>query len=99
MKVFNIDFMRWRRIAGITSGVIVLVSVGALTVSGLNFGLDFTGGTLVEVGYPEPVAPETVRLRLEAAGYENAVVQNFGTDRDLLIRGTVAGRRGPGDAG
>jgi preprotein translocase subunit SecF len=86
MKPFDFDFMKWRLFAGIGSGAVLIVSLGALALGGLNFGLDFTGGTLLEVGYPRPVVPETVRRQLDAAGYENAVVQNFGNDRDLLIR-------------
>jgi preprotein translocase subunit SecF len=86
MKVFSFDFVRWRLAASIGSGVAILVSLMALAFSGLNFGLDFTGGTLVEVGYPRAVPPNDVRLQLEDAGFSNAVVQNFGTDRDLLIR-------------
>ena len=86
MKVFNFDFMRWRLAASVGSGVAILVSVVALAFGGLNFGLDFTGGTLVEVGYPRAVAANDVRVQLEDAGFSNAVVQNFGTDRELLIR-------------
>ena len=86
MKVFNFDFMRWRLAASVGSGVAILVSVVALAFGSLNFGLDFTGGTLVEVGYPRAVAANDVRVQLEDAGFSNAVVQNFGTDRELLIR-------------
>ena len=86
MKAFNFDFMQWRLAAGIGSGVAILISIVALGFSGLNFGLDFTGGTLVEVGYPGAVQPNEVRVQLERAGFNNAVVQNFGTDTDLLIR-------------
>ncbi len=86
MKVFNFDFVRWRLAASIGSGLAILVSIVALGFGGLNFGLDFTGGTLVEVGYPQPVLANDVRIQLEDAGFSNAVVQNFGTDRDLLIR-------------
>lgn len=86
MKTFNFDFMRWRLAASMGSGVALLVSVVALAFAGLNFGLDFTGGTLVEVGYPKTVVANDVRVQLENAGFNNAVVQNFGTDTDLLIR-------------
>lgn len=86
MKVFNFDFMRWRIPASIGSGIAILVAIVALGTGGLNFGLDFTGGTLVEVGYPQAVVPNDVRIQLETAGFSNTVVQNFGTDRDLLIR-------------
>ncbi|TDJ43179.1 MAG: protein translocase subunit SecF [Gammaproteobacteria bacterium] len=86
MKTFNFDFMRWRLAASMGSGVALLVSVVTLAFAGLNFGLDFTGGTLVEVGYPKTVVANDVRVQLENAGFNNAVVQNFGTDTDLLIR-------------
>ncbi len=86
MKLPFIDFMGKRKVAGIASIVLVLGSFIALGVQGLNLGLDFTGGTLVEVGFDEPVDPEQVRGLLEGAGYQNGVVQYFGTETDLLIR-------------
>jgi preprotein translocase subunit SecF len=82
----NIDFMGKRRIAGGISMVLVLVSLIAVFSVGLNLGLDFTGGTLVEVEFVEPTNPNTVRELLENDGYSNGVVQYFGTERDLLIR-------------
>ena len=57
-----------------------------MAVRGLNFGIDFTGGTLIELGYPEPVKLDSVRGPLEQAGFERAVVQHFGTSHDVLIR-------------
>jgi preprotein translocase subunit SecF len=80
------DFMRSRLPAGILSMLIVLLSVVAIVVNGLNFGLDFTGGTLVEVGYPEAAKLSEVRERLAAAGYERHHVVHFGSDREVLIR-------------
>lgn len=85
MKNLNFDFMGRRKIAAGVSAALIVIAIGALT-QGLNLGLDFTGGTLVEVEFAQPVAPETVRRDLEAAGFSNGVVQNFGTERDLLIR-------------
>ena len=81
-----IDFMRWRVLWGTISLVMVLLSVVSLSVRGLNLGLDFTGGTLVEVEFPEAVNPEQVRTALVEAGFQNGVVQYFGTEQDLLIR-------------
>ncbi|HSG87624.1 MAG TPA: protein translocase subunit SecF [Pseudomonadales bacterium] len=78
--------MRLRHATTILSLLLIAVAVGSLFVRGLNFGLDFTGGTLVEVSFDEPVAPQEVRVRLDAAGYPDLVVQNFGTPRDLLVR-------------
>ena len=86
MNVPFINFMAWRRIAGGTSLLLVLLSIVVLGVSGLNLGLDFTGGTMVEVEFTEPVDPEQVRGILNDAGYRNGTVQYFGTERDLLIR-------------
>ncbi|MCZ6657143.1 MAG: protein translocase subunit SecF [Gammaproteobacteria bacterium] len=86
MNLPIIDFMGKRKVAGYTSIGLLVLSCLSLAVSGLNFGLDFTGGTLVEVGFEEPVDPETVRGQLAQSGFFNGVVQHFGTDRDLLIR-------------
>ncbi len=82
----HIDFMGWRKYALIFSAILLLASVGALLARGLNFGLDFTGGTLVEVSYP--TAPELNRIRqaLADAGYENFTVQTFGTAREIVLR-------------
>ena len=84
--VFNIDFMGKRKIAGTISIVLIVCSLGVLLVQGLNLGLDFTGGTLVEVEFVEPIAPADIRELLDSAGFEHGIVQYFGTDRDLLIR-------------
>ncbi len=81
-----IDFMGVRRIAYAISILLVVVSVIAIMMRGLNFGVDFTGGTLVEVGYPQAAELAEVRGALRAAGYDDAVVQSFGTPRDILIR-------------
>ncbi|WP_444944897.1 protein translocase subunit SecF [Microbulbifer sp. ZKSA006] len=80
------DFMRWRKIAGVVSVVLVLASITALAMNGLKFGLDFTGGTQVEVGYEVTPAISDVREQLEAAGYDGATVVNFGSEKDLLIK-------------
>lgn len=81
-----IDFMGKRRIAAVVSAVLLVVSLVALGFNGLNFGLDFTGGTLLEVGYSEPVDAEEVRAFLESEGFENGTVQYFGANTDVLIR-------------
>jgi len=82
----NINFMGGRLIAAGVSAVVMLISLAALLFQGLNLGLDFTGGTLVEVEFEQPASPDEVRQVLEANGYENGLVQYFGTERDLLIR-------------
>ena len=81
-----IDFMGKRHLALIFSGLILAGSIIALAFQGVNRGLDFTGGTLIEVGFSESVDPTTVRNILSDAGYTNAVVQNFGSETDILIR-------------
>ncbi len=80
------DFMGGRRIAMAFSITMILISIGALVIRGLNFGLDFTGGTLIEVGYEQPVELPPIREALEKAGFKDAVVQHFGTARDVLVR-------------
>jgi len=78
--------MARRRMAAIFSGVLLLLSLGSLAVRGLEFGIDFTGGTLIEVGYSEAADLGQVRGALEQAGFRSAVVQHFGTSRDVLVR-------------
>jgi len=85
-KDINIDFLGVRRIAVILSVLMVLTSVGSLIVKGLNLGLDFTGGTLLELSYKETVEVNDIRQQLATGGIGDAVVQHFGTSRDVLIR-------------
>lgn len=82
----NIDFMRFRKIAGVASIILVLVSLVSLAVNQVEWGLDFTGGSLVEVEYADPANPEEIRNQLTEAGYTGHVVQYFGSDRDILVR-------------
>lgn len=86
IPTFNLDYMGPRRIvAAVTAGYLLLF-LGALIFKGLNLGLDFTGGTLVELEFAEPVDPVAVRGSLEQAGYINGVVQSVGSERELLVR-------------
>jgi len=80
------DFLGKRRITMVISGLLLLISIGSLAVQQLNFGIDFTGGTVIEVGYEAPADLEATRAALNAAGFDQAVVQHFGTTRDVLIR-------------
>ena len=86
MKLPQIDFMGKRKIAGIISIVFVVLALGDFVYRGLNLGLDFTGGTLVEVQFPESVEAAAVRQFLDRSGFEGGLVQYFGSDRDLLVR-------------
>lgn len=82
----RIPFMRFRGIFGIISGLLIIASIVSLSVNKLNLGLDFTGGTLIEVGFQQPANLDQVRDVLGSSGYGDAVVQNYGTQQDLLIR-------------
>ena len=86
MKGFDFDFMSKRRIALGLSLVLLSVSIGSFFVQGMNLGLDFTGGSLVEIGFESEIETELVRDHLVDAGFENGTVQYFGSNRDLLIR-------------
>ena len=83
---FNFNFMRYRKIAGGISAGVVALSIVSLLVFQLEWGLDFTGGSLVEVAYEVPADPERIRAQLDAAGYDGHVVQYFGSDQDILVR-------------
>jgi len=85
-KSFNIDFLGKRNIAWVISAILIIVSIASLSTRGLNLGIDFTGGTLVEVGYTEPAELDTIRAALESAAFNDAIVQHFGTAKDVLIR-------------
>ena len=82
---FNLDFLRFRFIALIASVAFILVSLATISIQQLQLGLDFTGGTLVEVGFTETVDPEEIRTYLEGKQID-ALVQAFGSDKDLLIK-------------
>ena len=82
---FNLDFLRFRFIALIASVSFILVSLTTISIQQLQLGLDFTGGTLVEVGFTETVDPEEIRTYLEGKQID-ALVQAFGSDKDLLIK-------------
>jgi preprotein translocase subunit SecF len=84
--VTHIDFLGWRRAAIAISVVFILISIASLFVRGLNFGIDFTGGTLVEIGYDESANIGEVRQLLVEGGIEAAQVQYFGSSTELLIR-------------
>ncbi|MEZ5473133.1 MAG: protein translocase subunit SecF [Marinicella sp.] len=79
------DFMGKRNLALILSSILILISFGSLFTRGLNFGLDFTGGTVVVVHFDQPMNATDVREKLEGSGFENIVVKNFGGSKDIEI--------------
>lgn len=82
----QIQFMKFRKLAMVFSVLLILVSLGSLATRGLNFGLDFTGGTLLELEYPREVDTEAVRTQLEQGGVNQAIVQHFGKSSEIAIR-------------
>ncbi len=88
MSVFakDMDFMGKRKLAALVSAAFVLISIVSLVVKGLILGLDFTGGTLVEIEYQKPPVIADVRQRLTDNGYEKLIVQNFGSETSVLVR-------------
>ena len=83
---FNINFLAWRKLALIFSSIFLLVSVSSIFIKGLNWGLDFTGGTLVELSYPNGAEVNSIRDTLRVGGYEGAQVANFGSNKEVLIK-------------
>ena len=90
MRILNrktrIDFMGQRKIAFALSASLMAISIVLLVTRGLNFGLDFTGGMLIEVSYPSAPLISEVRANLGDAGLDDAVVQTFGTATDIVVR-------------
>jgi preprotein translocase subunit SecF len=85
-KKTNFDFMGKRKIAFALSAVLIILSIAALVTRDLNFGLDFTGGTLIEVSYPAAPEISDVRSNLSDAGMDDAVVQTFGAATEIVVR-------------
>ena len=93
----KIPFMKYRKVAAIISAVLFSVSVLSLSFKGLSLGLDFSGGTLIEVTYEEPVELESIRNILIENDYEDSQVVNFGSNLDVLIK--VADQNGNSSIG
>ena len=89
---FNIDFLAWRKLALIVSSIFLVVSISSLFIKELNWGLDFTGGTLVELSYPNGAEIDLIRETLRSEGFEGAQVANFGSNKEVLIKlpGTIS---------
>src|SRR6059036_772348 len=85
----NYDFIKWRRWAyGITAAVII-PGFSLFLIRGLNYSIEFTGGTLIQVQTPEPVGPERIRGALDAAGIRDAEIQQFGAANEYVIRARI----------
>lgn len=97
MKISNLKFMKYRRLASAISISIFLISILSLSLRGISLGLDFSGGTLIEVSYLSPVSLESIREDLETNGYLDSQVVNFGTNLDVLIK--VADQSGNSSVG
>jgi len=82
----TVAFMSLRVPAVILSTVLILASLFSLATNSLNWGLDFTGGTLIEIGYEQPAQLDKIRKQMDEAGFGDAIVQNFGASEDVLIR-------------
>ncbi|WP_207887497.1 protein translocase subunit SecF [Pseudomonas sp. QE6] len=86
IKIGTINFMGVRNIAFAGTLILTLIALGSWFVKGINFGLDFTGGTSIKLAYEQPADLAKVREQLVAAGFGEAVVQSFGDTRDVLVR-------------
>jgi preprotein translocase subunit SecF len=84
-KVTNIDFMGLRRWTATLSTILFLAAISTLAIKGLNWGLDFTGGTQIQISYQQPADLISIRQELNQAGFNEAVVQSYGTSKDVLI--------------
>ena len=82
----DIPFMKYALIFNVISVATFLIAVGSLAVKGLNFGVDFTGGTVMEVSYPQAPDLDKIRAKMAQLGFTEASVQNFGSSTDVLIR-------------
>lgn len=92
----DIPFMRYGKITTTISLITFLFAIWALMYKGINLGIDFTGGTLIEVTYSQPARIDQIRTSLDQAGFHDATVQNFGSGSDVLIRLPVRGNAGNG---
>ncbi len=82
----DIPFMRHALVFNVISVLTFVAAVAFLAIRGLNFSIEFTGGTVMEVAYPKAAELETIRTKVTELGYADAQVQNFGTSRDVMIR-------------
>ena len=86
MKKIQFNFMGMRKVTSIVSALLIIVSISTLSYQGLNLGIDFTGGTLVEVGYPEAVNLDKLRQSFSDSEFNDVAIQYFGSAKEILIR-------------
>ncbi len=91
-KQLHFDFMKLRNAAMLLSALLLLISIVAITARGLNLGLDFPGGTLLEVSYQQPADIQNIRSKLVETGFHDTTVQHFGSETEVLIRMSEAYR-------
>jgi len=96
-QIKDYNFMGVRKIAAAFSIVLILISIGSLAFQGLKLGLDFTGGTLVEVSYENSANVGDIRRTLNDQGYQDVIVQHFGSEQDVLVRMSESYRANIGD--
>ena len=96
-EIKDTNFMGVRKVAAALSIFLLVASIASLAFQGLKLGLDFTGGTLIEVEYEEKADLSAIRKTLEGAGYTDVIVQNFGSETDILLRMSEAYRANLGD--
>lgn len=82
----TVAFMKYRKIAMVFSALLMIAAIASLTVNKLNFGLDFTGGTLIEVGFEQAADLQKLRKLMQDNGHDDAKVQFYGSSRDVVIR-------------
>ncbi|MGL9733691.1 MAG: protein translocase subunit SecF [Symbiopectobacterium sp.] len=80
------DFMRWDNVAFVISGTLLILSLIVMGVLGFNWGLDFTGGTVIEINPEKPADLDLIRDSLEKSGFTDSLIQNFGSSRDVIVR-------------
>lgn len=85
-EVKVINFMRHRKLLALISGIMLVVCLLSIIFRGLNLGLDFTGGTAIELNFVQPVQQEFVSQKLEQAGFKDIVVQHLGKASDVMVR-------------
>jgi len=86
MKNIQFNFMGMRKVTSIVSALLIIFSISTLSYQGLNLGIDFTGGTLVEVGYPEAVNLDKLRQSFSDSEFNDVAIQYFGSAKEILIR-------------